>query len=541
MAVRAETQVDLARVNDGTPGANGATFTPAVDASGNISWTNDGGLPNPATQNIKGPQGDEGPQGPQGPTGPAGPGISYVTLTTGADLNTCIGKDTIYVTSSTAVCTSLLNAPTGKPDGELQLEVQWLGDNNYIVQRLTCKNGAVRKVYLRTYSAGTFGEWTEEGVSYGTSSTAASTAAKTATISNWNRDSDPYVAIKFTNENTASSPTLNINSTGAASIMTNGSNSAYWAAGATVNFYWDGTYYQVANSPVYASTVTVGNPSGDNVFIGNSAVQVKQGSTVEAEFKATEASLGGNKAKVKYIEGTAFGVNSHRVVVCKSSDDAGVRNDATLSSRDVSTYNNNYMAFANVAHYSDSSWVNIWALTPNANSAEIDMIATSSNSGITLAADKITLNGDVSTDDLETGNIDTLGSIDTTGNITASGYIRDTVETQTLSVATSFNLYTAGEDITLKRSGNYVDLSGAVKPKNSITGSATEYTICTIPSGYRPSQSVCLIMPGSNQYKWLLRVNTDGSVTFSRYSASTSYSNAGTTTWLPFHATWVLG
>ena len=52
MAVRAETQVDLARVNDGTPGANGATFTPSVDASGNISWTNDGGLPNPATQNA---------------------------------------------------------------------------------------------------------------------------------------------------------------------------------------------------------------------------------------------------------------------------------------------------------------------------------------------------------------------------------------------------------------------------------------------------------------------------------------------------------
>lgn len=58
MAVRAETQIDLARVDDGspgTPGANGATFTPSVDSAGNISWTNDGGLPNPQTQNIMGP------------------------------------------------------------------------------------------------------------------------------------------------------------------------------------------------------------------------------------------------------------------------------------------------------------------------------------------------------------------------------------------------------------------------------------------------------------------------------------------------------
>lgn len=38
-------------------GETGPYFTPAVDASGNISWTNNGGLPNPASQNIKGPQG----------------------------------------------------------------------------------------------------------------------------------------------------------------------------------------------------------------------------------------------------------------------------------------------------------------------------------------------------------------------------------------------------------------------------------------------------------------------------------------------------
>ena len=54
----------------GANGANGVTFTPSVDASGNLSWTNNGGLANPATVNIKGPKGDSG-------SGGGGSGESY--------------------------------------------------------------------------------------------------------------------------------------------------------------------------------------------------------------------------------------------------------------------------------------------------------------------------------------------------------------------------------------------------------------------------------------------------------------------------------
>ena len=50
----------------GSAGAPGATFRPSVDASGNISWTNNSGLENPATQNIRGPAGQDGAQGPAG-------------------------------------------------------------------------------------------------------------------------------------------------------------------------------------------------------------------------------------------------------------------------------------------------------------------------------------------------------------------------------------------------------------------------------------------------------------------------------------------
>lgn len=39
------------------PGQNGATFIPIVDEQGNLSWTNDKGLPNPPVVNIRGKDG----------------------------------------------------------------------------------------------------------------------------------------------------------------------------------------------------------------------------------------------------------------------------------------------------------------------------------------------------------------------------------------------------------------------------------------------------------------------------------------------------
>lgn len=45
---------------DGTDGTDGATFTPSVASDGTLSWTNDKGLSNPASVNIKGPAGPSG-------------------------------------------------------------------------------------------------------------------------------------------------------------------------------------------------------------------------------------------------------------------------------------------------------------------------------------------------------------------------------------------------------------------------------------------------------------------------------------------------
>lgn len=39
-------------------GEPGAVYTPFVDELSNLSWTNNGGLPNPPTRNIRGRDGD---------------------------------------------------------------------------------------------------------------------------------------------------------------------------------------------------------------------------------------------------------------------------------------------------------------------------------------------------------------------------------------------------------------------------------------------------------------------------------------------------
>ena len=60
-------------------GEDGATFTPSVDSKGNLSWSNNKGLTNPTTVNIKGAKGDKGDTGAPGAKGDKGdkgePGI----------------------------------------------------------------------------------------------------------------------------------------------------------------------------------------------------------------------------------------------------------------------------------------------------------------------------------------------------------------------------------------------------------------------------------------------------------------------------------
>lgn len=106
-------------------------------------------------------------------------------------------------------------------------------------------------------------------IHYGTCSTAAATAAKVATITGFSLSSGAKVVIKFSNANTASSPTLNINSTGAKSIYRNRvalTSTASWLAGAFVEFVYDGTQFNVVAD---SSRATRANRLNNDSLVGS--------------------------------------------------------------------------------------------------------------------------------------------------------------------------------------------------------------------------------------------------------------------------------
>jgi len=89
---------------------------------------------------------------------------------------------------------------------------------------------------------------------YGTCATAAATAAKGVVCASFASGTlvvGARVSVHFTYANTASSPTLNVNSTGAKYIYVDGAlaEDGAWRAGQTIDFVYTGTYWYIVGSP----------------------------------------------------------------------------------------------------------------------------------------------------------------------------------------------------------------------------------------------------------------------------------------------------
>lgn len=108
---------------------------------------------------------------------------------------------------------------------------------------------------------------------YGTSSTTASTAEKAVTCSGFTLVAGDVIAVLFSTANTAATPTLNVNSTGAKSIYIGAStpnsttNVLKWSANTLVYFVYDGTYFRYITS---ISAATVEPSRGANTWYGTS-------------------------------------------------------------------------------------------------------------------------------------------------------------------------------------------------------------------------------------------------------------------------------
>lgn len=82
---------------------------------------------------------------------------------------------------------------------------------------------------------------------YGTCSTDAATVAKVVACSNFSLVTGAKIAVKFSNTNTAASPTLNVNATGDKAIYYRGAaiTAGYLAANRSYEFIYNGTQYEL--------------------------------------------------------------------------------------------------------------------------------------------------------------------------------------------------------------------------------------------------------------------------------------------------------
>lgn len=139
-----------------------------------------------------------------------------------------------------------------------------------------------------------------------TCETAAATAAKEAQPVGEVQEVSAglVVSVTFTEANTADAPTLELAGV-TAPIVTNGMPQAYWQAGATVLFMYDGAEWQCCSTPVYASEVTVGNPGAGNVHVDDDSMDVRVGEEILASFGQSLIELGRNSqdAVIKLCDG----------------------------------------------------------------------------------------------------------------------------------------------------------------------------------------------------------------------------------------------
>lgn len=156
-------------------------------------------------------------------------------------------------------------------------------------------------------------------MAYGTCATAAATAAKVVTITgntNWKLAVGSEIVVKFTNTNTASNCTLNVNGTGAKQIWYN--NAVYTAASSTVSGYanryirymYDGTYWVWMGCSLDANTWTAASASA-NGYVSTGTQTFAGAKTFNGIVKVAGATAAGTSQVRNIAAGTAAATTSN--------------------------------------------------------------------------------------------------------------------------------------------------------------------------------------------------------------------------------------
>lgn len=107
-------------------------------------------------------------------------------------------------------------------------------------------------------------------------------------------------------------------------------------------------------------------------------------------------------------------------------------------------------------------------------------------------------------------------------------------------IKTDFKIYEGAAPVQYRKVGNVVEVCGVLAPVKTLPGSTSAVVMFTLPEGYRPNTIRYFVCQGSNTNKWLLSVDPNGDVGFSRYGV-TEPVECAPDSWLPFNAMFIAG
>lgn len=107
-----------------------------------------------------------------------------------------------------------------------------------------------------------------------------------------------------------------------------------------------------------------------------------------------------------------------------------------------------------------------------------------------------------------------------------------------LTIDSAFAAYSANTPPQYRVNGNCVTVMGAVSPKTAYTSSTTKVVFASgIPEALRPKTPLSFACQGSGLNRWVCGIETDGTLTVSRYGI-TENASVATSAWLIFNCTY---
>ena len=308
---------------------------------------------------------------------------------------------------------------------------------------------------------------------------------------------------------------------------------------------------------------------GNNVLIDTDSVDIRSGSTVLASYRANEILLGMNdryNTSINLCNGGAtmtcsvdelydqdcFHINAEYLMSMYAS--YCIYQDVAFGDGDKDGYAN----FRLESHVPSDSGLNVGGRANLTVTTDESVGSIGSSAQLLMAEAGIELNYDAideyndyhcqfklyttgeydqrrsrikaSADDIEFS-----GSIYLNGQALDTGWINASIEPPFVVYSTDYS-----SQVMYRRVNKTVEIRGAVKPSDAISGGTDNYLIFTLPSGFRPSGQVCVVSQGSGTNSWLMSITSAGYVRFSRYNNGSGYVTAPVGAWLPFNATFLI-